>query len=192
MNWKATDTLRRKMLRPVFTETISWKAAFLWSLYLKSLCNRQNFKGQHSMTAVPICPQDMNTWVWGMVQGHSHRVSRPLVYLSGSLLTLQTSTVHRQFLREPFPGTDPWEATAWKAYSERLTMAPFMPLGLLTSGQRGPLSVPRPRPWVGCRHINCKANASDCFLNMFLCCGLSLPQHLPSLGRWGQVALVSA
>lgn len=105
MNWKATDTLRRKMLRPVFAETISWNAAFLWSLYLKSICNRQNFKGQHSMTAVPICPQDVNTWVWGTVQGHGHTVSRPLVYLSGILLTLQTSTVQCRFLREPLPGT---------------------------------------------------------------------------------------
>lgn len=34
MNWKATDILRTKILRSVFTEPFSCKAVFLWSLYL--------------------------------------------------------------------------------------------------------------------------------------------------------------
>lgn len=62
MNWKATDILRMKILRSVFTETFSWEAVFLWSLYLNHYNGskqRQNFQGEHSMSVVEISPQDV-------------------------------------------------------------------------------------------------------------------------------------
>lgn len=46
MNWKATDILRMKILRSVFTETSSWKAVFLWSLYLNHCKPEAEFQGR--------------------------------------------------------------------------------------------------------------------------------------------------
>lgn len=161
MNWKATDILRMKILRSVFTETFSCKAVFLWGLF-PSLWNRQNFKGEAGMSVVWIYLQawkcstsgDGVHALWTPAQGPPRQTMTPSPRPSPSLYTLQSIGHPAGISRGAFS----WNRPPWKTRGWGVCVWWQSGCSSLSTVTRSSSSSPAPGP--GRQIDHCKANTS--------------------------------